>query len=356
MNRKKIQIADKIAQEWIDKIMKDYKSSDNILKTWINFYKDFVTFKYILCENPSSHFSDKDLPHIIFSLEIGLMGKDDFTDARLELTKHTDYYGDGFCLLGQDFSSKEDGEIFYSPSEPISIEEKGYLFYVSISKSKASEVVEFFKKEWEKKLPKIKNDKNYNYITASKLDSNILPSLKSRKKEYESKTREELEEELKDEIYQKMRYSDSEINSYFLDIFDIDEFENARFKLMRPDKHSRLKIVPFKEDEGGNLLKLDDRTISKIEYILIQSEYIEVRRAPKSVVQLPDTATRHYFVDGSMYYMLYKRIRFVDKESALERLINQCENILLPNDLVFQGLDIIDDIADDILVLLIEQK
>lgn len=220
INRKKIKENDKIANIWFEKITKDYKEKGNHLLASSIYFSDISKKTRFTYKLKKEKFDTSLNPSNEIHLEIDLFnsptGTSDFSSARLSIKKYED--GIEMLIVGRDMKTRE---TVYNES---GLDEERYFSYINISESLAKKIINFFKSEWEKKYPNIKNQKYYNKEFALKNDMELSIEIEDIYKKSKKEEEEKFEELLKTgekKLLSKLRFDKSQIKEMMEDSSEV---------------------------------------------------------------------------------------------------------------------------------------
>ena len=218
LNYKTVKENDNIAQKYLKMIYDNYDKHKNLMAVKIAINSGHTTLWYKISEDPYTQAGTWGGESDFIEVKITSINEagwsSDITRARIEVEKN------GKKLIGRDTETNKTIE-----SES-GIDNNAYG-YLNISQSQVDKMINFFKSEYIKKYPEMREYKYFDYMRILEIDKEVKKSLdlalRSRRKKHED-DRIELKNKFKDFIEQNAKFDQEEINDYFIDLIDyIDE-------------------------------------------------------------------------------------------------------------------------------------
>jgi len=215
LNYKTVKENDRIAQKYLKMVYDNYNKHKNLMAVKIIINSGYTTLWYKISEDPYTQAGTAggEYPDYIEVelTSINEMGwSSDLTRARIEVEKN------GKHLIGRDMDTNKTIESEHGIDK--------YVYeYLNISQSQVDKMINFFKSEYIKKYPEMRDFKAFNYNRILEIDRELKKELenkyKSDRKKHED-DRIELQNKFKDFIERNAKFDHEEINDYFIDLID----------------------------------------------------------------------------------------------------------------------------------------
>ena len=215
LNYKTVKENDRIAQKCLKMVYDNYNKHKNLMAVKIIINSGYTTLWYKISEDPYTQAGTAggEYPDYIEVelTSINEMGwSSDLTRARIEVEKN------GKHLIGRDMDTNKTIESEHGIDK--------YVYeYLNISQSQVDKMINFFKSEYIKKYPEMRDFKAFNYNRILEIDRELKKELenkyKSDRKKHED-DRIELQNKFKDFIERNAKFDHEEINDYFIDLID----------------------------------------------------------------------------------------------------------------------------------------
>jgi hypothetical protein len=158
---KKIRENDLVSSKFFDMIYADYEANKNLGKAKI-YFDNWIKLKYLISVNSLSiidktyeHPDDKTI-EIVFILDIQ---KKDITEAKIDVEIFKENKGN-FKIV----SRRKDNKKLIYDENGIEMDRKLLYPYIDISSDKVIEIIEFFKNEFIKKYPDLKENTRVYHV------------------------------------------------------------------------------------------------------------------------------------------------------------------------------------------------